>query len=180
MKLKDKLKNPKSRESFFLDMYRQSFPSVAGYVKKNGGTLEDAKDIFQDSLVIFYEKAVSPGFVLKKSEKAYLFGIAKHLWFNRRHEISHFQELEDHEDLISQDEANHGLGNKIVELLEASGKKCMEMLKAFYYDHLSMEELSASFGYATTRSATVQKYKCLEKVRDKVKEKTLHYEDFIA
>jgi hypothetical protein len=42
-----------------------------------------------------------------------------------------------------------------------------------------MKELADLFGYAGERSATVQKYKCIEKVRETVKEQSLAYEDFI-
>jgi predicted DNA-binding protein YlxM (UPF0122 family) len=45
----------------------------------------------------------------------------------------------------------------------------MELLKAFYYDHCSMQEVADRFGFNGRRSATVQKYKCLEKVREEIK-----------
>jgi len=53
--------------------------------------------------------------------------------------------------------------------LVRSGKKCLELLKAFYYDHCSMQDIANRFGFNGTRSATVQKYKCLEKVRNEIK-----------
>jgi len=53
------------------------------------------------------------------------------------------------------------------------------LLRAFYYDKLSMSKIANRFGFSSERSATVQKYKCLEKVRDLVKEKSLSYEDFL-
>jgi hypothetical protein len=37
-------------------VYEESFPSVAAFVAKMGGSLEDAKDIFHDAMVIFFEK----------------------------------------------------------------------------------------------------------------------------
>lgn len=43
---------------------------------------------------------------------------------------------------------------------------------------MSMEDLAGRFGYSIVRSATVQKYKCLKKVRDSIKEKSMSYEDF--
>jgi predicted DNA-binding protein YlxM (UPF0122 family) len=55
----------------------------------------------------------------------------------------------------------------------------MELLRAFYYDKLSMRKIAGQFDFNSERSATVQKYKCLEKVRDIVKEKSLTYEDFL-
>jgi len=53
--------------------------------------------------------------------------------------------------------------------LARSGKKCIELLKAFYYDNCSMQDIAARFGFNGTRPATVQKYKCLEKVRKEIK-----------
>ncbi len=54
----------------------------------------------------------------------------------------------------------------------------MDMLQAFYYDKLNMREIAERFNLSGERSATVQKHKCLEKVREKVKEKSMTYEDF--
>jgi hypothetical protein len=53
------------------------------------------------------------------------------------------------------------------------------LLKSFYYDKMPMSDIGRSFGFSGERSATVQKFKCLEKVRDTVKSKALQYEDFV-
>jgi hypothetical protein len=55
----------------------------------------------------------------------------------------------------------------------------MQLLSAFYYEKLDMETLAEQFGFSGPRSATVQKFKCLEKVKETVKEKSLRYEDII-
>jgi hypothetical protein len=68
---------------------------------------------------------------------------------------------------------------KILNYLETAGQKCMEILKAFYYDNLPVNVIAGLFGYSGVRSATVQKYKCMEKVRETIKEKSLAYEDFV-
>jgi predicted DNA-binding protein YlxM (UPF0122 family) len=69
--------------------------------------------------------------------------------------------------------------NRLLKFIEQSGRKCMELLHTFYYEKVSMKEIAGRFGFVTERSATVQKFKCLEKVRDKIKEKSIAYEDFI-
>jgi hypothetical protein len=63
--------------------------------------------------------------------------------------------------------------------LETAGRKCMELLKAYYYDHMPASDIATLFGYSGTHSATVGKYKCLEKVRDTIKQNSLNYADFI-
>ncbi len=69
--------------------------------------------------------------------------------------------------------------NRLLRILESAGKKCMELLRAFYYQNVSVKKLIGSLGYTNEHSVSVQKYKCLEKIRNTVKEKSLHYEDFI-
>ncbi|MES2061095.1 MAG: sigma-70 family RNA polymerase sigma factor [Bacteroidota bacterium] len=166
-----------NREQLLMELYKSAFPTVAKYVAKMGGTLDDAKDVFQDALVIYYEKAVIGNLVADDS-KAYLLGIAKHMWFKKFKEQGNTIPLDD--SLEQADEAEqHIANNKVLQFLATAGKRCMELLSAFYYHKLPMKDAAEQFGYAGERSVTVQKYKCLEKVRDTVKEKSLTYADFI-
>lgn len=167
------------RELLFLRLYQQAFPVVAKYVSKRGGNLEQTQDLFQEALVIYYEKAVAGQTVLQSSETAYLVGICKHLWFQLCAKEKGTCKL-DGQDFSSAEEEKEIAANKLLTLLETSGKKCLDMLKSFYYDKLNMAQLAESFGYASERSATVQKYKCLENIRNTVKEKQWQYEDFLA
>jgi len=41
-----------------------------------------------------------------------------------------------------------------------------------------MKDVSEKFGFSGERSATAQKFKCLEKIRSVVKQKSLSKEDF--
>lgn len=173
------------REAVFMSLYLEIFPAVARHISKMGGTFEEAKDVFQDALVIYYEKTRVVNMDLKQGEKAYLFGIARHLWNKRYKESSKevsFGQLDN-----SFDEKG-GLADlpyeevssaRLLGLLAKAGEKCMQLLSAFYYENLDMETLAKRFGFSGARSATAQKFKCLEKVKETVKEKALQYEDII-
>ena len=78
----------KTREELFIDLYENCFPGVATFVKKMGGDLDEAKDIFQDALVIFYEKKMAGNENITFNESHYLSGIAKHLWYKKYREKS--------------------------------------------------------------------------------------------
>lgn len=174
-------KSAARREKLITELYQSAFPTVAKYISKMGGSFDDAKDIFQDALVIYYEKAVNSDLSLHNSEKAYLLGIAKHLWFKKfkgdRHNLPLDSCTKDFD--VTDETEDQPSGVKLMRYLETAGKKCMELLSAFYYHKLPMKDLADLFGYAGERSATVQKYKCIEKVRETVKEQSLAYEDFI-
>jgi DNA-directed RNA polymerase specialized sigma24 family protein len=45
-----------SREALFMKLYQEAFPLVARHVSKMGGSFDEAKDIFQNALVVYYEK----------------------------------------------------------------------------------------------------------------------------
>jgi len=166
------------RELLFTDLYKKVFPSVAAFVSRMGGNFEDAKDIFQDALVIYYEKVQDASVEFHVSEKAYIVGICKNLWKQRFDEKHHSQSLTSLNDSAAIHDPDEISSEKLLSFLERAGKKCMEILKAFYYDKLDVSQIASVFGYSGVRSATVQKFKCLEKVREQVKEKSLGYEDF--
>lgn len=168
------------RKVLFMQLYQQAFPLVAKYVRDMGGSFDEAKDVFQDALVIYYEKVAAANVQLQYSERSYLLGIARHCWLKKNKENNRLTVLPDSLDNIAMEPGDGTTAsNKLLDLLHASGKKCMELLRAFYYDKLPMHKMAALFGFRSQRSATVQKYKCLEKVRDIVKDKSLNYEDFL-
>ncbi|MFD0751300.1 RNA polymerase sigma factor [Mucilaginibacter calamicampi] len=174
---KNTLSTVEMREIFFLGLYKKGFPAVARYVAKMGGDLNQAQDIFQDTLIIYYEKVTSEQVHAVVNEKAYLLGIAKKLWLQHYKFNSKNQPLGDCDIPFTADE--QPASGKLMHYLETAGKKCMQLLKACYYDALPLSDVVNLFGYSGTHSATVAKYKCLEKVRETVKQRSQTYADFI-
>lgn len=168
-----------AREKLFIALYKSAFPVVARYVSKMGGTFDEAKDIFQDALVIYYEKAASGMIKLNTNEKAYLLGISKHLWLHRFKENT-LQATLDGVDLTDDVQEENYSESRLMHFLETAGARCMQLLRSFYYDQLPLTEAAKLFGFSGVRSATVQKYKCLEKVRETIKQRSLTYEDFLS
>ena len=76
----------------------------------------------------------------------------------------------------STDDARHT--QRLLQFLEKAGQKCLDLLRAFYYQKTPVKQLAETLGYANEHSASVQKYKCLEKVRHSIQQKSLRYEDF--
>lgn len=173
------------REAWLTTLYKNAFPLVAKHVSRMGGSLDEARDIFQDALIIYYEKTIRAELNLEYSDKAYLFGIARHLW-NKRYKQSEKQvsideldaDFDEQAGLLSSEDQEIS-ASRLFQLLQSAGQKCMQLLSAFYYERLKMESIAERFGYSGVRSATVQKFKCLEKVKETVKEKSISYEDIL-
>jgi DNA-directed RNA polymerase specialized sigma24 family protein len=165
-----------SDTAVFVKLYETAFPGVARFVKKMGGGIDDARDIFQDSLVIYYENQRS-GKNIFTNEAAYISGIARHLWYKKfKTEIKKSDLDPELYRLVNEEDLK--VSSSLLEYLEATGKKCMELLKSFYYDGLPMKEIAVNFKFSGERSATAQKFKCLEKVREAVKKQSLQKTDF--
>ena len=134
------------REKLFIALYKSAFPLVARYISKMGGSFDEAKDIFQDALVIYYEKAAAGSVKLNTNEKAYLLGISRHLWLHRFKENTLQASLDgvDLPDEISEDNYSE---SRLMHFLEMAGAKCMQLLRSFYYDQLPLGEAAKLFGF---------------------------------
>ncbi|SMC37677.1 RNA polymerase sigma factor [Pedobacter africanus] len=173
------------REAWLTALYKKVFPLVANHISRMGGSFDDARDIFQDALIIYYEKSAASALTLKHSDKAYLFGIARYVW-NKRYKESSKQlsidqlnaDFDEQSGLFAAAEKEISASG-LLRLLQTAGQKCMQLLSAFYYEKLNMDEVAERFGFSGPRSATVQKFKCLEKIKETVKEKSIQYEDIL-
>ena len=73
--------NPvKSREVIIRDCYEEVFPIAAAYIQKQGGDLVSTKEVFQEALVLYYEKLVKGSFEPEQGHQAYLMGMIKKRW----------------------------------------------------------------------------------------------------
>jgi DNA-directed RNA polymerase specialized sigma24 family protein len=168
-------KSKTDRAELFQRIYEPGFYRVASFVAKNGGTYDDAQDIFQDALVVLCQHLGSNKEI--ESELAYVIGISKNLWYSRIGERSRTILMEDfnhsyQEDLPGINE------NRLLELLTSTGRKCMDLLVNFYYENAGIKNIMKQFGFISEHSASVQKHKCIEKLRETIKTKSLTYEDF--
>ena len=164
-------------------LYREAFPIVARTVARLGGGLDEAKDVFHDALIIYMEKKGRHAHNIKVSPKAYVSGIARILWIRRFNQHSRLVSIAGSEDDLAIPADFYSLENtlpaRLLAYMESAGRKCLELLQAFYYEQKSMQEIAEKFNYKTRHSATVQKHKCLEKVREQFKTASI-YEEAIA
>jgi len=165
------------RETAFRELYETAFPVVARFVAKRGGSFDDAQDIFQDALVIYHEQQKK--LVLRESEVAYIFGISKHLWirkFNCNKKLVSLSATERNIE-IPADYFPSINTSMLLSFLERAGEKCMNVLSSFYLGEKKTSEIVKAFDFRNEHSASVQKYKCIEKLREAIKQKPELYEN---
>ncbi len=158
-------------------LYEATFPAVAGFVARLGGSLEDARDVFHDALILFLEKSDRARIVT--SREAYIVGIAKHIWLRQRRRGFHLLHLDDFESRLSLPEAEElPITEKLFRALEHSGQACLELLQAVYYEKLALPMIAVRLGFSSAHSVSVQKHKCLTKIRNIIQAKSLQHDDF--
>jgi RNA polymerase sigma factor (sigma-70 family) len=170
---------PALREAILADraqaltqLYRRAFPAVRRYVGRHGGSAEDAQDVFQDALVIFYEQAVGGTLTLTAAPATYLAGISRNLWHHeqrRRARLPHEALPDGLEPLATEEPAAPEATFAVLDYVERLGAKCRNVLLGFYYFQQPLTQIAEANGYRSVRSATVQKFKCLERLRDAVR-----------
>lgn len=64
-------------------IYADYFPRIASYIRANSGTNDDARDLFQDVIMVIYQKASDPGFTLSASLYTFIYAVARNLWLKK-------------------------------------------------------------------------------------------------
>lgn len=145
---------------------------AAHLVCSNSGTEQEAKDVFQDAIIAFYERAQQPDFVLTCKIKTYLYAVCRRLWLKRLAEKRRFEVT------IAEGDVFEGLEDEMGEVLEseisfermqlslqALGEPCRSIIEDFYIRDFSMDLIREKFGYTSADNAKNQKYKCLQRLK---------------
>ena len=153
-------------------IYKDNFKMVQALIVKNNGSTDDAQDIFQEAMIVLYEKVKSGSFELNCLLRTFLYSVCRRLWLKKLSQQSRFLIIEDKEnDLVSveSDIEDHERQNTEFTILEKAinsmGEPCKSLLEAFYMQKRSMQDISASFGYTNADNAKNQKYKCLMRLK---------------
>lgn len=155
-------------------LYRRTFPMVARLVQRQGGSAQDAQDVFQDALIVLYEKAVADTLTLTAAPSTFLVAVSRNLWrreLQRRHQHPQQELSPAQADELPDDEAAAPAeaAASVLDYLAQLGERCRSILIGFYYHRQPLEQIAADHQYGSIRSATVQKFKCLERLRAAVR-----------
>ncbi|MFK7905700.1 MAG: RNA polymerase sigma factor [Chitinophagales bacterium] len=132
----------------------------------------DSIDVFQETMIAFYENVVNDKIVeFQSSVKTYLFAIGRNILLKRfRDEKGQTEELEvltnvadtlQIEDSINLNERQKA----ITELLDKLGEPCKTLLQLFYYQKFSTESIAKTMQYKNESVVKNQKVRCIKRLR---------------
>ncbi len=159
----------------FKYLYKEIYPSVEAFIKNASGDEDDAKDIFQESLILLYRKVCEPKFSFQTSVKAYVFTICKNLWYqknklegNKTDQLSVVEEknaayLATEDINLEEEELQSTLKKKLLQqYFRKLNRMCQRILQMFYKGK-SHDEIANSF-QVTVEVSRRRKKECMEKL----------------
>lgn len=134
----------------------------------------EAIDIYQDAFVILYTNITHGKLVsLQASLKTYFFGIARNLIMDKfrsdqkqKKETGNIRtewyEHEAAEIILSQQEHQEMMIEKVKENLKKLSAPCQQILTLFYFEKLDMRTIAVKLGYENENVVNSQKARCLK------------------
>jgi len=158
----------KGDEQALEHLYRKHYRMMARLITRNSGSEDDAKDVFQDALIILWEKVRLGKFELSSKLSTYLYSVCQNLWhkeLNRKqrhvsqeHDVAEVQD-NDRQERIA-------IVNKCLQQLKPD---CRQILMYYYFDQLPMTEIAEKMEFANADSAKTKKYKCKQELDKLIK-----------
>lgn len=166
-----------NKEVLLKDFYIAEYPKTKYYILKNGGTLDNAKDVFQDAFFACWKK-LSTGQSSPKNKaeiEAYLFTTAKNKWIDqirvsgKKKTIS----IDENAHQLPADEATpiteaHEKEKQLTITLTAFenlGQACKDLLTWFYFHKMSLKAIAESLDMEEA-SAKNKKYRCIQRLKE--------------
>lgn len=160
--------------------YRAEF--ISWLLKTYKCTTDEAKDIYQIAILIFYENVKNGKITkLKSSIKTYLFAIGKNKVMEEKRAKTKFIHQEERMFHLIHEPAEEGKEDmreyhvKTVEkCLQKLGDPCRSILEQYYYHKMSMRDITARLGYKNPDTLKNLKYKCMNRLKKLVEEESFH------
>lgn len=156
-------------------MYRRYFPMVKKLIVWNGGSVNDAADLFQDALIVIYLMAKKPDFKLTSQFSSLLYGVCVMLLRNRwllKHRGKEISIPPEHvcflSDLPDIDFAEIERQNLFDRAFMQLGEKCRQVLDLFF-QKFSMKAIAERLKFNGAGYARVRKHECLKKLIELIK-----------
>jgi len=171
------ISNEKNLNSAILFLYQRYCESTRSFIMSYGGNQQDADDVFQETVIAFIDTVTKGKYRQEASVKTFLASVARHIWFNelkkkeraglreKRFESTRDQQQED----VSQQIGDLEQRQQLRDIMQQLGEPCQTILLLFYYENLSMKEITHHLPYENEQVVRNKKYKCLQQLTGMIK-----------
>ncbi|MDF9795015.1 RNA polymerase sigma factor (sigma-70 family) [Catalinimonas alkaloidigena] len=159
-------------------LYQEYYPVIRKLVISNNGSEEEAKDIFQETLMVIYEKLSSDSLSFQCSLKTYCYAIARNIW------LMTLRRKKRGGGMLKDAESTDDLGDKLIEDMTYArrrmvfqehmnklGQDCQQILKAFFQGK-SLKEIAESMKFSPAY-AKKRKHICQQRLISSIEQDIL-------
>jgi len=139
------------------ELYEIAFAYCSKYVLKNTGTLRDAENMFQETLVVLYNNIQKEDFTLTANIKTYLYGINRRLWLKYLRDVKgknpksidpeSYPELEDDVSDLEKKEEKEEMFLAMERAFQHLKEDCQKVIDLFHYKGKSYKEIAQILDY---------------------------------
>lgn len=151
-------------------LYKKYYRMMTKIVLSNNGSEDEAKDVYQEALLAFWQKAASGKLVLTSKISTYLYSICLNQW---RKELDRKSRLSS-EEVDKEEFQTHDAKERLKIVMDCIGQLgdvCKKVLTYYYFDGMGMPEIAEKMNFANTDTAKTKKYKCKKKLDSLIKSK---------
>lgn len=158
-------------EAALVEVYDKYKTEFLNFFKSYDINDESILDIYQDSIVVVYQKFVNEKVTLEKSSlKTYLFGIGKNKAYDyfKRSKINtnNIEKLKTLDAPFEIEKEPNIYEKLLAKNLKLISESCQHILILFYYRGLSIKEIVEQTDYKDDNTVKSHKSRCLKKLKD--------------
>jgi RNA polymerase sigma factor (sigma-70 family) len=148
--------------SYLIRIY---FPRIKKYILRNKGNNNDAEDVFQEALVIIFDKLRQGGLQINKEFGSFLYGVVRVIWTKELNNRGWSYQLDGQK---SYDWEDQGLMVQFElrerqkmydEYFNKLGDECKKLLQLFF-NGIKIKEITQEMGFSTEQHTKNKKYIC--------------------
>ncbi|HUH74411.1 MAG TPA: sigma-70 family RNA polymerase sigma factor [Chitinophagales bacterium] len=159
-------------------LYQNNYNKVRSFIISNNGTEEDAKDFFQEAYIITWKNIRENKFTPQNgtSLDGYLYTITKNKWMDYLRSNAYKIKKRTHGDLVNICAVRSDNESELesIELMKVCfsqlGENCQKLLTCYYFKKDSLKIIAEKFSW-TEATAKNNKYRCIQKLKEIIKNK---------
>jgi len=150
-------------------LYSEVYPKVRNMIIKNNGQIDDAKDVFQDAVIVFYKYVKQGKFDDEKDIGGFIYGVSRNLFYKLINKTKTMQSLDSIQEIAIIENFENDLLTEQKEtalhkLMEELGERCKELITLSVFYKFSMKEICEKMGFANENAAKTGNYKCKQRL----------------
>lgn len=153
-------------------LYNSYYKVVLSIVVRNSGSEEDAKDVFQETMVVLVHKIRKDNFRLSAALQTYIAAISKNIWLKHLRDSGRKEKQKTeyaaiyYTDLDDNIEQEKYYTSKLQKYIYKISKHCQGFIDDVFFKGKTPEQIKLEYGYTSLHNTANQKYKCIEQIRN--------------